>query len=87
MKSTTEPQPSTSGCGKWNSGSSNSEASSTKQFKWDKTMLQSLVSIFIAHVIFTFNSKKYISIKEKSQNSNMILQRTKALEGFSVKYI
>ncbi|XP_035724072.1 anillin-like isoform X2 [Vespa mandarinia] len=41
VKNTTEPQPSTSGCSKWNSGS-NSEASSSRQFKWDKTMLQSL---------------------------------------------
>ncbi|XP_047368162.1 anillin isoform X3 [Vespa velutina] len=41
VKNTAEPQPSTSGCSKWNSGS-NSEASSSRQFKWDKTMLQSL---------------------------------------------
>ncbi|KAI4481499.1 hypothetical protein M0804_009619 [Polistes exclamans] len=41
VKNTTEPQPSTSGCSKWNSGS-NSEGSSTKQLKWDKSVLQSL---------------------------------------------
>ncbi|XP_015175372.1 PREDICTED: actin-binding protein anillin-like isoform X2 [Polistes dominula] len=41
VKNTTEPQPSTSGCSKWNSGN-NSEGSSTKQLKWDKSVLQSL---------------------------------------------
>ncbi|XP_043499901.1 anillin isoform X2 [Polistes fuscatus] len=41
VKNTTEPQPSTSGCSKLNSGS-NSEGSSTKQLKWDKSVLQSL---------------------------------------------
>ncbi|KAI4500797.1 hypothetical protein M0802_004008 [Mischocyttarus mexicanus] len=41
VKNTAEPQPSTSGCSKWNSGN-NSEGSSTKQLKWDKSVLQSL---------------------------------------------
>ncbi|KAK2583292.1 hypothetical protein KPH14_009296 [Odynerus spinipes] len=40
-KNSTESQPSTSGCSRWSSNR-NSEASPTKQLKWDKTVLQSL---------------------------------------------